>query len=338
MTNYEFGNFLSNYFLKYIPERKNYSENTIKSYRDTFILFFEFCKKDVQIKLEKLTLEKIDNKLIEAFLYWLKKDKNYSNASVNQRLAAIKAFYRFIASENPELLKYCSSILAIKSKKVEEKPMNYLSIIAIEKLLNAPDTESRYGIRNKALLTLLYDSGARVQEIADLKINDLKLNNLSTVRLKGKGNKTRVVPIMPQTAVILTNYLESQSWFNRNSNQELLFFNKSNNKLTRAGISYILSKYIKILRKEYPEMFSTKISPHTLRHSKAMHLLEANVNSIYIRDFLGHVSIITTEIYAKSNPEIKRKAIEKAAYQFSNETKYSKKEKNDLLKWLKEMI
>ena len=338
MIAYKFGNFLSNYFLKYIPERKNYSENTIKSYRDTFILFFKFCKNEAQIKIEKLTLDKINNKLIEAFLYWLEKDKNYSIASVNQRLAAIKAFYRFIASENPELLKYCSSILAIKSKKVEIKPMNYLSIAAMKKLLNAPDSKSRYGIRNKALLTLLYDSGARVQEIADLKINDLNLNNPSTVKLKGKGNKTRIVPIMPQTTLILTNYLESENWFNRKENLKLLFFNKSNNKLTRAGISYILSKYVKILKKEYPEIFSIKISPHTLRHSKAMHLLEANVNLIYIRDFLGHVSVTTTEIYAKVNPEIKRKAIEKTAYQFSSEIKYSKKEKNDLIKWLKEMI
>ncbi|MEA1974998.1 MAG: tyrosine-type recombinase/integrase [Bacillota bacterium] len=338
MTNFKFGNLLSNYFLKHIPERKNYSENTIKSYRDSFILFFEFCKKETQIKIEKLTLDKINNKLIEAFLYWLEKDKKYSIASVNQRLAAIKAFYRFVASENPELLKYCSSILTIKSKKVEIKPMNYLSINAIEKLLNAPDINSKYGIRNKALLTLLYDSGARVQEIADLEIHDLKLNNHSTVKLKGKGNKTRIVPIMPQSTLILTNYLENENWFNKDKNSGLLFFNKSNNKLTRAGISYILSKYVKILKKEYPEIFSIKISPHTLRHSKAMHLLEAGVNLIYIRDFLGHVSVITTEIYAKVNPEIKRKAIEKAAYQFSSETKYSKKEKNDLLEWLKDMI
>lgn len=338
MTNNKFGDFLSNYFLKYIPERKNYSENTIKSYRDTFILFFEFCKEEINVKIEKLTLDKVDNRLIESFIYWLEKSKKYSIASSNQRLAAIKAFYRFIASENPEFLRYCNGILAIKSKKIEIKPMNYLSITAIEKLLNSPNTNSKYGIRNKALLTLLYDSGARVQEIADLKISDLKLNSPSTIKLKGKGNKTRIVPIMPQTAVILTNYLESQDWFNKKTNPKSLFFNKSNNKLTRAGISYILSKYIKILKKEYPEIFSVKISPHTLRHSKAMHLLESNVNLIYIRDFLGHVSVTTTEIYAKVNPEIKRKALEKAAYKFSNESKYSKKEKNDLTKWLKEMI
>lgn len=225
---------------------------------------------------------------------------------------AIKSFYRFIASENPELLKYCSSILAIKSGKIQTKPMNYLSITAIEKLLNTPKIETRYGIINKALLTLLYDSGARLQEIADLKLRDLILNSPQTVKLKGKWSKTRIVPILPQTAVIITSYLKSKDWFKNKKNTELLFFNKNNTKLTRAGISNILSKYVKILKKEYPEIFNIKISPHTLRHSKAMHLLEANVNLIYIRDFLDHVSVTTTEIYAKANPEIKRKAIEKA--------------------------
>jgi len=334
----KFSILLSVYFLKYIPERTGYSSNTTKAYRDTFILFFKYHKEALNIKPEKINFATINRELIENFLFWLKTDKNYSESSINQRLAGIRAFFRYVQMEAPEYTELCNSIIGIKSKKIPVKPMNYLSIDAIKLLLSIPDPSTKYGIRNLALLTLLYDSGARVQELADLCKNDIRIKTPTTVQLSGKGNKTRIIPIMPQTAKILKLYMNNTRWFKFNDFNTPLFFNKKGDKLTRAGIAYILNKYVSIAKLDDPEHFCSAVSPHTLRHSKGMHLLEGGVNLIYIRDFLGHSSVVTTEIYAKSNPEVKRKAIETASQNMLPQKMYSKREKVDMEKWLKDMV
>jgi site-specific recombinase XerD len=338
MKTNKFSILLSTYFLKYIPERTGYSSNTTKAYRDTFILFFKYHKESLNFKPEKIDFTTINQELIENFLLWLKTDKNYSVSSINQRLAGIRAFFRYVQMEAPEYMELCNSIIGIKSKRIPVKPMNYLSIDAIKLLLSIPDTSRKYGIRNLALLTLLYDSGARVQELADLLKNDIRIKTPTTVQLTGKGDKTRIIPIMPQTAKILKIYMNDTRWFKSDDFNTPLFFNKKGDKLTRAGIAYILNKYVSIAKLEYPEHFCSAVSPHTLRHSKGMHLLEGGVNLIYIRDFLGHSSVVTTEIYAKSNPEVKRKAIEAASQSMLPKETYSKNEKADMEKWLKDMI
>lgn len=333
-----FQRLLSSYFLKYIPERKNYSENTIKSYRDAFILLFQFQESYIQKSVTKLSFETISKKYIEDFLIWLESEKKYSVSSINQRLSVIHAFFEYVQMENPEYIELCTSIIGIKTRKVPEKPMNYLSVESIKVLFNFIDTTNVGGRRELALLTLLYDSGARVQEIADLTFGDIRHNKSATVKLKGKGNKTRIIPIIPQTMVILNDYIDDCKKKVETKPTAPLFFNKRFEKLTRAGISYILNKYIKIAKETEPELFVGKISAHSLRHSKAMHLLEGGVNLVYIRDFLGHKSVITTEVYAKSNPEIKRKAIEEVSPNVLPLERYSESEKQDMLKWLKTII
>lgn len=156
--------------------------------------------------------------------------------------------------------------------------------------------------------------------------------------MTGKGNKTRIIPLMPQTVNIIKFYMAENNLLTDSSITKPLFYNKGNEKLTRAGISYILNKYVEIAKKNHPDLFPPKVTPHVLRHSKAMHLLESNVNLIYIRDFLGHASVTTTEIYAKSNPEVKRKAIEQASPSLLPDEKYSKEAKQELLDWLKTII
>ena len=188
-----------------------------------------------------------------------------------------------------------------------------------------------------ALIALIYDSGARVQEIADLTVGDIRLTP-ATVKLTGKGNITRIIPITGQTTKILDTYLKEYGLLGEEAINLPLFSNRGNCKLTRAGITYILSKYVEVAKKKEPKLFPKKVSPHLLRHSKAMHLLQANVNLIYIRDFLGHASVTTTERCAKADSEIKRKAIEKANPNFLPDKKYNKKEKNELLNWLKVII
>ncbi len=338
MKTNHFQQLLPSYFLKYIPERTNYSDNTIKSYRDTFILLFQYQEEYLGRTIAKMSLNTMSRKYFEEFFLWLENEKDYSVTSVNQRISAIHAFFKYVQLENPEYIELCISILGIKTRKVLVTPMNYLSLEAIKFLFNLLDNSTIEGRRELAVLVLLYDSGARVQEIADLTFGDVRIKKPATVKLSGKGNKTRIIPLMPQTFDILNIYIDDCKRKREIKPTDPLFYNKKFEKLTRAGIAYILNKYIEKAKNLNPELFSGKISPHTLRHSKAMHLLEGGVNLIYIRDFLGHTSVITTEIYAKSNPEIKRKAIEKASPNILPIEKYSVKEKEEMLEWLKTII
>jgi len=338
MKTNHFQQLLSSYFLKYIPERRNYSDNTIKAYRDTFILLFQYQEEYLNKSVVKMRFETLSKEYIENFLAWLENEKQYSVSSINQRLSALHAFFKYTQMEKPEYIELCSSILDIKTRKVPVIPMNYLSVEAIKLLFSLHNNSSMKGRREMAILVLLYDSGARVQEIADLTFGDIRNTKHATVKLTGKGNKTRIIPLMPRTLNILNIYVDDCKRKNEIQPVHPLFFNKRFDKLTRAGIAYILNKYVNKARSLCPELFSGKISPHTLRHSKAMHLLEGGVNLIYIRDFLGHTSVITTEIYAKSNPEIKRKAIEDASPNVLPAEKYSAKEKKEMIEWLKTII
>lgn len=316
----------------------NYSDNTIKAYRDTFTVFFRYCMEVLHLRIEKLSITDINKDLIENFLNWLVNEKEYSLRTRNQRLAALQSFFRFLQIEAPEYLDVCNTILSIKSKKVPNTDMTYLSIPAIKKLLATPKSKTKEGKRDLAILTLLYDTGARVQEIIDLNLCDLKLSPPATVKLLGKGQKVRIIPIMPQTTKIINTYMNNYQLTDKCNLAVPVFFNKQRNKLSRAGITYILKKYFEEARKENYILFPSKISPHSLRHSKAMHLLEGNVNLIYIRDFLGHASVSTTEIYAKSNPELKRKAIEEASSNVLPQETLTANDKEVLLDWLKELI
>ena len=336
MKNNDFATYLSAYFLKYVPTRTGYSDNTIKSYRDTFIIFLRFCNNELRIKPEKIDFMHINRNMIEDFLSWCQ--QNNSVSTRNLRLSALHSFFRYIQLDSPEYMDLSSSILAIKSIKTPATEINYLSIEGIKTLLSMPDTTIRAGRRDLSVLALLYDTGARVQEIADLKIMDIRIKTPSTIRLTGKGNKTRIIPLMPQTMNIIKKYMADYDLLVETKQTDPLFFNRKREKLTRAGLSYILNKYVEKAMVENKELFSDKTSPHDLRHSKAMHLLQSGVNLIYIRDFLGHSSVTTTEIYAKSDPEIKRKAIEDASPKVLPKEKFSKKEKEDLFEWLKSMI
>lgn len=317
----------------------DYSENTVKSYRDTFTVLLRYCTDVLNLKPEKMKLTDMNKDFIEDFLNWLVDEKGYAIRTRNQRLAALQSFFRFLQIETPENLERCNSILSIKTRKVQNTgQMTYLSNNAIRKLLATPNGKTKEGKRDLAILTLLYDTGARVQEMIDLNIYDLRLSSPATVKLLGKGQKVRVIPITPQTVNILKSYIDDYQLIDEKNLEIPVFFNKQKRRLSRAGIGYILKKHFEIARINNSNHFPVKISPHALRHSKAMHLLEANVNLIYIRDFLGHVSVTTTEIYAKSNPEIKRKAIEAASNNVLPEEILTMNEKEVLLDWLKEFI
>lgn len=215
--------------------------------------------------------------------------------------------------------------------------MEYLSVDAIALLLKQPDLHTRAGIRDLALLSLLYESGCRVQELIDLKLGNVSFNVPATITVTGKGNKVRIIPLSSNVNAIVSKYIHLHKIFNP---EQYLFTNNHSAPLTRSGITYILRKYTEKAMQKEPALFgNTTVHPHVLRHSKAMHLLESGVNLIYIRDFFGHSSVTTTEIYARSNPEIKRKFLEEAALNIdSGIEKYSEEEKQTLLEWLKNAI
>ena len=333
------GNTISYYLPKFfdmeLRKNANVSENTIISYKYAFVSLLQFVNKKYKKEISRLELKDLNKETIEKYLEYLEKEKNNSISTVNQRLAAIKSFFNYLTIEDIEYISLCNEIHSIKIKKTKQETIKYLSKEGIKEILSLPKTSIENGVRDLAILTLLYDSGARVQELVNIKIKDIDFNK-KTVYLFGKGRKARIVPLISQTIKILEKYIKIYNIPINSDN--LLFYNSQKEALTRMGITYIIKKYVSIARNKNPLEFQINVTPHTFRHSKAMHLLESGVNLIYIRDFLGHESVTTTEIYARANPENKRKAIEKHSEELSKMVHYSSKEKNDLLNWLKNSL
>lgn len=328
---------ITTFFTEYLSNVMGYSENTIKSYRDTFILLFSYADEKHLCPKGRIGIDIFKYENIIAFLEWLESDRNASISTRNQRLAALKSFCKYGSTNAIEYLDVFQQVLNIKPKKGATKTVDYLSVDAISSLLKQPDITTKNGLRDLALLSLLYESGCRVQELINTKVGDISLSVPATITVTGKGNKVRIIPLSSNIIAIIRKYIIE---YQKHDSTQYLFTNQHKTPLTRSGVKYILCKYVTKAKEGDATLFgNTNIHPHVMRHSKAMHLLESGVNLIYIRDFLGHSSVTTTEIYAKSNPEIKRKFLEEAALNFdSGIDKYSEKEKQSLLEWLRNNI
>lgn len=339
METTDFAKYLSAFLTKYLAGERNYSPNTIAAYKDTFVQFITFMKNRKSLEVQKLTLESITKDVVIEFLDWIQENRHCSNVTRNCRLAALRSFFCYLQYENPERIYEWQKILSIKVKRHEKQHINFLSADGIKLLLEQPDLSSGNGRRNLALLALMYDSGARVQEIIDLTPSSVRLDNPSTVKLLGKGRKARIVPLQQEQTVFLKQYMAENHLHEPYANEYPLFSNSRKEKLTRAGVTYILKTYVELARKTNPVLIPEPISCHSLRHSKAMHLLQAGVNLVYIRDLLGHVSVQTTDIYARADSRQKREAFEKAYVDLNPKaTKTKSWEKdNNLLEWLKNL-
>ena len=297
------------FFSEYLPGTKNLSENTILSYRDTFRLLLSYCRDYENLAPEKLRIESFNEKLLLRFLDWLERERKCSVATRNNRLAAIHTFFRYVQSWEPGQMLICQRILQVPFKKHQQPIITHLTPEQTQKLLSLPGFDSRSARRDTAVLSVLYDTGARVQELCDLRVRDVRLNQPPIITLTGKGRKTRHVPLLKNTVKLLRSYMEENALLQNGSQDMPLFFNQRRIKLTRGGISHILRKYAAELSIQYPDV-SEKLTPHVLRHSKSMHLYQSGVNLIYIRDILGHVDIATTDIYVRADTESKRKVLE----------------------------
>lgn len=327
----DFACLVSEFLTEYLPLQRNYSKNTVLSYRDALKLLVVFITDTKGIRLTDFTMKHFDRQLIVEFLEWLR-NRGVSVSTANQRLAAIKAFAEYAGCQRIEYMAPLQMVQNIKSKKTSSREIVFLSVEQTARLINQPDINTRTGLRHRTVMTLLYDSGCRVQELCDIRIRDIYTGTNPTVRLHGKGNKHRTVAISAKTATLVSEYIRRQR--KTALEEEPLIINRTHEKLSRDGVNYIISKYVSEIRRNEPD-FPEKIHAHGFRHSKAMHMLAAGINIVYIRDFLGHEDISTTMIYSRADNRLKNEAINKLAPKVAEDVNFQDWTKDqDLLSFL----
>jgi integrase/recombinase XerD len=312
MTPTDFAVHVTAFLTTYMAGQRNASPNTIRSYRDTFVLLLRHLRDDRGLPVEKITMSTLEAPTIVAFIAHLQSERRCSPRTCNQRLAALHAFARYVQGEAPEHMLAMQRILAIPSRRFARKPVDYLEAADLGAVLAQADDSTAIGRRDAVLLSVLYDTGARSQELLDLRVKDLRLDAPAHVRLKGKGRKTRIVPLMPSTVALLRTFLQAQQLLEPDAGDRPVFVGRHGAPMSRSGLRYLLAQHVKSaanLRTSIPN----NVGPHTLRHSKAMHMLQAGVPLVIIRDILGHVDMKTTEVYARADLEMKRRALETTA-------------------------
>ena len=307
----DFAVFLHRFLTSHLAGLRGCSPNTIASYRDTFKLLIAFFRDDRSIPPDKLTLDHIDAAAITGFLDWLEAEQAQQHLDPQPAPGRDQLVLPVAAIPGPGPDGRCQDILAVPAKKKARPGVNHLTVEQTRRLLAQPDRSTRRGRRDATLLATLYDTAARVQELADLTVRDIRLQPPALAVLTGKGRKTRHVPLGGNTAALLNAYLAEHGLDKPGHDDHSLFVNQHGSKLSRGGIAWIIRKYQ--ARPATRHSSSADLSPHVLRHSRAMHLYEAGVPLPYIRDILGHVELATTDIYARASTEAKRKALE-AAY------------------------
>lgn len=303
---------IEGYFNDYLVKERGSSKNTIRSYRDTMVQYIQFLEKQLHINPDRITIEHFNKKTILEYLYWIENEHNNCIATRNQRTMVFRSFANYMQFKDLEHMKQWKEIKSISKKSGPTGTLSYLTLDEITILLSVIDITTIKGRRDLTLLSLLYNSAARVQELIDLTPASLRLSKPYSLEIVGKGNKTRIIPLNEDIVRLIERYLLEHGLNHPGKEYHPLFYNAWHEKLSSPGVTYILMKYFKIAKTKHPELFRTKISPHVLRHSRAMHLLQAGVNIVYIRDFLGHRHINTTEIYARVDSNLSRKAIEGA--------------------------
>jgi len=339
-TTTDFAKYLSRFLTEYLPHERNVSPNTLSAYRDSFVQFIDYMHTEKNMPVERLALKHLTRENVLGYLGWILDVRKCSPATRNYRLAAIHAFVYYLQYSIIEYSEEWQKILSVKAMKTEVKALNYLSPEGIQLLLLQPDTSSRQGRRHLAMLSLMYDTGARVQEIVDLNVESVRISNEPyTIRLFGKGRKARIVPLVKEQVDHLRLYMEENSLDDSNMYGTPLFFNNRHERMTREGVAYILKAYADMARRINPELIPERLSCHSIRHSKAMHLLQSGVNLVYIRDILGHVSIQTTDIYARADSKAKREALEKAYAELNPKVNADRtwERDKDLREWLKSL-
>lgn len=330
MNTYDLAPLVTAFFVRHLPVERNVSPHTIAAYRDTFKLLLRFFAASVP-SAATLHVEDLTPEHILQFLTTLETTRRNTIRTRNARLAAVHSFFRYVLDREPALAGQCQRVLVIPRKKTTHPVLGYLTDIELAHLLAQVDRSTVTGERDYLLLALLYDTGARIQEMLDLAPRDFRFTPPAFVRLRGKGQRERVCPVLPQTARVVMRFLSTTD---RPLDEATpLLQNRHGHRLTRHGARYLLMKYVTRARLSLPHLDRLRISPHTLRHTKAMHLLQSGVPLITIKDILGHVDVKSTEVYVQIDLEMKREALMQAGTPTAVAPRRSRLPKN-LLAWL----
>jgi len=306
----EFGRCLMRFFQEYLPALRGVSLHTIRSYRDALVLLLRFTARETKRPIETLDIADVNADRVARFLKSLESERRNGIATRNARLAAIHTLARFLVAEHPEHLESLQRVLGIPFKRgAREAPIEYLEKTEIEVLLASIDRASWSGQRDYALFALMFNTGARVQEILNLRVRDLRLDPPYQVRLQGKGNKVRLCPIWPRTAHLLRDLLQTGHASDQDPADRPVFANRHGAAMTRFGVRYLLRKHVAAGSKKASTLVDKRIHPHSLRHTTAIFLLKAGVDFATISQWLGHASLNTTMRYARADIDLKRQAL-----------------------------
>lgn len=333
----DFAILIRNFFEQHLVSQRGLSSHTVLAYRDTFKLLLGFASRRKRKTCANLTLEDFSADTIRCFLDHLEKVRRNSVPTRNLRLAAVHSFFQYLAATDPRLLAHSQSILTVPFKRRVHRVPEYLERDEVQKIFAQIDCRTVSGQRDDALLRLLYNTGMRVQELVNLDVNHMRFVRPYMVRIHGKGRKERTCPLWKETVDALKKYLAARSV--RFNDSVALFVNAEGNRLTRFGVRYIISHRVAEAAKICPTLLTRKISPHTFRHTTAMHLLQSNVDLNMIRSWLGHASIETTNGYVEIDLEMKRKTLQSCEKLLPKKGKHgpSWQRDGDILSWLSKL-
>lgn len=306
----ELAQLIQGFFEDYLPGLRGMSTHTIHSYRDTVVLFLRFLARETRHDIEALQVTDLTAVRVESFLSSLERERHNGITTRNTRLAALHTFARFVILRQPQRLAQFQAILNVPFKRgARDAPIEYFESRELEALFKSIDRTSPSGMRDYALFALMFNTGARVQEILNLTVQDLRLEAPSQVRLHGKGNKMRLCPLWPATVKCIRVHLEQQSRVQTEPHSARVFSNRSGSPLTRFGVGYLLRKYVTAASTRVPTLRGKSLHPHCMRHTTALSLLKSGVDFATISQWLGHSTLNVTMRYARSDIDLKRAAL-----------------------------
>ena len=300
MTETKFLNLLHDYIYSYMAVSRNASPNTIKNYKGTFRLLMRYLSEKKSIHADEIRFEDLDFDTLSAFLDWLIKERNVSSSTRNNRLAALVSFSEYAQNRDFDAASvFRRSILQVDARKAEKKPRPYFTREEMTILLSMPDEKTPIGARNKVILAMMYGTGARVQEICDLTVGNIRFENgRASIELHGKGSKYRRVVVGKACADSLKEYIHFRRL--ENNPERHVFSSQTHEKMTISCIEEIVKKYLQMAKQQHPDLYlMTGYTPHSIRHTTATHMIQAGVPIMAIKNFLGHTNVQTTQIYAE---------------------------------------
>ncbi|UGX94263.1 site-specific integrase [Bradyrhizobium barranii subsp. barranii] len=297
--------YLSSFLREHLPKERRASQHTCEAYAQSFQLLLQFAAGRLKLKPSKIEIERLDAPLILAFLEHLERQRGNSARTRNARLAAINSFFRYLEYRVPSCLDQSRRIHAVPMKKIDQALVGYLTRDELQALLDAPDASTVSGIRDRAMLHLAFAAGMRVSELVGLRLDQIDRQTMSSVHIMGKGRRERVLPLWKQTAAAVKAWLKVRPV----TDAPELFFNARAQAMTRSGFEYILTKHVAAAARKAPSIAGKGVSPHVLRHTCAMHTLQATRDVRKVSLWLGHASLQSTEVYLRADPTEKLEAL-----------------------------